>query len=76
MRGDYYNTDAEKADHAQETYDETCAKCIYHENGHCENGREDICTLEYICRDCECADDCDGIMYMSKDQCEKKRGMQ
>lgn len=29
-----------------------------------------------ICTECECKDECDGIEYMSKDQCEKKRGWQ
>lgn len=30
----------------------------------------------FICNSCECRDSCDGIEYMSKDQCEKKRGLQ
>lgn len=29
-----------------------------------------------ICTECECKEECDGIEYMSKDQCEKKRGWQ
>ena len=29
-----------------------------------------------ICTECECKDECDGIEYISKDQCEKKRGWQ
>lgn len=28
------------------------------------------------CSECECKEECDGIEYMSKDQCEKKRGWQ
>lgn len=28
------------------------------------------------CEECECRSDCLGIAYMSKDQCEKKRGWQ
>ena len=74
MSDDYIPTEKEE-------YDleclEKCRKCI-HWKDECMYGGM-YCAFEdtlKMCMQCECRDDCDGIEYMSKWQCEKKRGLQ
>lgn len=70
---------------SDEWFEEHCPRCKYNheyeENGEwyaeCTQGE---CTgfeeIDELCAECECRYDCPGIDYMSKDQCEKKRGWQ
>lgn len=70
---------------SDEWFEEHCPRCKYNheyeENGkwysECTQGG---CTgfeeIDEYCAECECRYDCQGIEYMSKDQCEKKRGWQ
>jgi len=66
-------------------FEERCPRCKYNDEYE-ENGKiyaectEGGCTgfeeIDELCAECECRNDCPGIDYMSKYQCEKKRGWQ
>ena len=62
-----------------------CPRCKYNheweENGVWYGECTALCSCDFeeideLCAECECRYECPGIDYMSKDQCEKKRGWQ
>lgn len=70
---------------SDEWFEEHCPKCKYNHEyeedgkwiGECKSlGGCDFEEIDELCAECECRNDCPGIDYMSKDQCEQKRGWQ